>query len=254
MPLNPLQKLHMVHRCWRLRFKSEVPSIHHVRTAALAGTTVLDIGANKGVFSIYMSRAAGPGGKLVAFEAQPELGAHLEAVKQSFGLDNMRIVNKGLSSKAGVLTMHRSEAGSGMASFHNTTSSGLQALKVPVMRLDDYADQHALGPVSFIKCDVEGHELDVFRGAERTLRDNLPTLLFECHDDEAARGELFAFLTRLGYDGYFFHVSRTDHKSLLHKGRGQYIPCDQQASYPRVHPSVKHRNYLFVKKGEEPGA
>ena len=232
MPLNPLQKLHMVHRCWRLRFKSEVPSIQYVRQAPLAGTTVLDIGANKGVFSIYMSRAAGPNGRLIAFEAQPELGDHLEAVKQSFRLDNMTIVNQGLSSNTGVRTMHRSEAGSGMASFHSTAPSGLQAINVPVMRLDDYVSEQELGEISFIKCDVEGHELEVFKGGERTLRHCLPTLLFECHDDEAERGELFEFLTGLGYSGYFFHVSRSDHRSLFHKGRGQYIPYDQQASYP----------------------
>ena len=110
MPLNPLQKLHMVHRCWRLRFKSEVPSIQYVREAKLAGTTVIDIGANKGVFSIYMSRAAGPEGRLIAFEAQPELGDHLSDVKQSFRLNNMTLVNQGLSSRAGVLTMRRSAA------------------------------------------------------------------------------------------------------------------------------------------------
>ena len=242
----------MVHRCWRLRFKSEVPSIRYVRTAALTGTTVIDVGANKGVFSIYMSRAAGPQGRLVAFEAQPELGAHLAAVKESFGLDNMTIVNRGLSSTSGVLTMHRSEAGSGMASFHNTGSRGLQAIQVPVIRLDDYAAEHDIGPVSFVKCDVEGHELEVFRGAEKTLRRDMPTLLFECHYDEAERGELFGFLAGLGYDGYFFHVSRADHESLLHKGRGNFIPYDQQAGYPHVHPDVRHRNYLFVAAGRAP--
>ena len=80
MSLSFYEKLHMVHRCWRLRFKSEVPDIRYVRQAGLAGSTVIDIGANKGVFSIYMSRAAGPGGKLLAFEAQPELGDHLRGV------------------------------------------------------------------------------------------------------------------------------------------------------------------------------
>ena len=254
MPLNPLQKLHMVHRCWRLRFKSEVPSIQYVRTAALNGTIVLDIGANKGVFSIYMSRAAGPGGRLIAFEAQPELGEHLAAVRESFGLDNMTIVSKGLSSTAGTLTMHRSEPGSGMASFHGTASSGLEAIQVPVIRLDDYVSEQDIGPVSFVKCDVEGHELDVFRGGEQMLRRSMPTLLFECHDDEAERGDLFAYLTGLGYDGYFFHVTPSDHRSLLHKGRGRFVPCDQRASYPHVHPAVRHRNYLFVERGRQPQA
>ncbi|MGB5720938.1 MAG: FkbM family methyltransferase [Woeseiaceae bacterium] len=242
----------MVHRCWRLRFKSEVPSIQYVREGRLAATTVLDIGANKGVFSIYMSRAAGPDGRLIAFEAQPELGEHLRDVQRSFALDNMTLVNQGLSSSSGVLTMRRTAAGSGMASFHNAAATDMQEIEIPVIRLDDYVAEHATGPVSFIKCDVEGHELDVFRGAEELLRRDKPALLFECHDDEADRGELFGFLTGLGYDGYFFYVTRSDHKSLFNKGRGEFIPFDQRASYPHVHPSVRHRNFVFVARGSQP--
>ncbi len=252
MPLSFYEKLHMVHRCWRLRFKSEVPDIRYVRQAGLAGSTVIDVGANKGVFSIYMSRAAGPNGHLLAFEAQPELGDHLRDVKQGFALDNMTIVNKGLSSTPGTLTMRRTEAGSGMASFHSDATASLDEIEIPVITLDDYVDEHQVGPVSFIKCDVEGHELEVFRGAKKLLQRDMPTLLFECHDDEAARGELFSFLTRLGYDGYFFFVTRRDHRSFFNKGRGQYIPFDQQAAYPHVRPSIRHRNYLFVKAGRVP--
>ncbi len=252
MPLGLYDRLHMIHRCWRLRFKSEVPSIRYVRTAALAGTTVIDIGANMGVFSIYLSRAAGPGGRLLAFEAQPELGEHLRAVRESFGLTNMTVVNKGLSSAPGNLVMRRSEAGSGMASFHNDDSPDMQSIDIPVIRLDDYLAEHDVGPIRFIKCDVEHHELEVFRGAEQTLRRDGPTLLFECHDDDADRGELFGFLAGLGYEGRFFHVTQADHRSLLHKGRGRYVPCDRRHEYPHVHPRVRHRNYLFDRTGDGP--
>ena len=252
MSLSFYEKLHMVHRCWRLRFKSEVPDIRYIREAALAGSTLIDIGANKGVFSIYMSRAAGPRGKLLAFEAQPELGDHLRGVKQGFALDNMTIVNKGLSSMPGTLTMRRSKAGAGTASFHSKAAPGLDEIEIPVITLDDYISEHQVGPVSFIKCDVEGHELEVFRGAQKLLERDMPTLLFECHDSEAERGELFSFLTGLGYEGYFFFVTREDHKSFFNKGRGQYIPFDQQAAYPHVRPSIRHRNYLFVKAGRAP--
>ncbi len=252
MPLTLFQKLHMVHRCWRLRFKSEVPSIQYVRNADFTGCTLLDIGANKGVFSIYMSRAAGRSGKLLAFEAQPELGDHLQAVKRSFHLDNMVIVNQGLSSSTGVLTMRRTEAGSGMASFHKDEAEGLDAIDIPVIKLDDYIDEHSTGPVRFIKCDVEGHELDVFRGGEQLLLRDKPTLLFECHDSEVERGDLFSYLTGLGYDGFFFHVSPIDHRSLFHKGRGEFVHHSKYADFEHVHALVKHRNYVFVQKGQQP--
>lgn len=252
MPLSFYEKLHTMHRCWRLRFKSEVPSIKYVLEAPLAGTTVLDIGANKGVYSVYMSRAAGPHGKLVAFEAQPELGRHLENVRESFGLDNMTLVNKGLSSKAGVLTMHRPAAGSGMATFHAADTSGLDKIDIQVIRLDDYADEHELGPVSFIKCDVEGHELDVFKGGERLLRRDMPTLLFECHDSELEDGALFRFLVDLGYDGYFYYVSPRDHLSWFHKGRGRFVHYSESLNHEHARPGLSHRNYIFVASGSRP--
>lgn len=252
MRLNAWDKLHTMHRCWRLRFKSEAPSIRYVRQADLGGSTLLDIGANKGVFSIYMSRAAGPAGKLIAFEAQPELGDHLRAVRESFSLNNMTLVNKGLSSESGVLTMRRPEAGSGMASFHKEADGELDEIDIPVIKLDDYVNEQQLGPVRFVKCDVEGHELEVFKGGKETLRRDLPTLLFECHDSEAESGELFGFLEQLGYDGFFYYVAPNDHRSLMNKARGEYVHYSKYADYSHVHPGVHHRNYFFVRKGQRP--
>lgn len=252
MSLGLAQKLHMVHRCWRLRFKSEAPSIHYVRTALRSGSTVLDIGANKGVFSIYLSRAVGPAGHLIAFEAQPELGQHLEDVRDAFGLQNMTLVNKGLSSSPGVLRMHRPEVGSGMASFEFYSDDNMEALDVPVITLDDYVTEHNVSKISFIKCDVEGHEFHVFRGGESVLCRDHPTLLFECYDSEAADGQLFGYLKDLGYEGWFFYVSPEDHASLLHKSRGHFVHCDERDRFAHVHPSLQHRNYLFVKRGSRP--
>ncbi len=252
MALSFYDRLHMVHRCWRLRFKSEVASIQYLGRAGLDGTTVLDIGANKGVFSIYMSRAVGSTGRLIAFEAQPELGRHLEDVKASFGLHNMTLVNLGLSSEPRTLTMRRPKAGSGMATFEFNEGEGLEKIEIPVIKLDDYVADNGVGTVRFIKCDVEGHELQVFQGGEQLLRRDRPTLLFECHDSEAADGALFGYLSSLGYDGWFFHVTPEDHRSLLHKGRGRFIHYSEYANHPHARPGIHHRNYIFTEKGTHP--
>ena len=34
--------------------------------------------------------------------------------------------------------------------------------------------------INLVKCDVEGHELEVFKGAENTLNKFHPHLIFEC--------------------------------------------------------------------------
>ena len=118
--------------------------------------------------------------------------------------------------------------------------------------LDDYINENGVGPVSFIKCDVEGHELPVFQGGQEMLRRDLPALLFECHDSEAESGELFSFLISLGYDGFFFHVTPEDHRSLLNKDRGEFVHYSEFANYGHVRDGLHHRNYVFIASGAEP--
>ena len=112
MKMSVYERLRMRNRLLRYRFKSERPSIEFLLSSRLTGTTVLDIGATFGVYSYYMSKAVGRKGRLIAFEPQPELGLHLEAVKKTYRLDNLTIVKKGLSSAPGQLTMRRSTPGS----------------------------------------------------------------------------------------------------------------------------------------------
>jgi FkbM family methyltransferase len=250
--LSQSNRLRMTYRCWRYRFKSEAPQISFVRNAGLGGGTLLDIGANRGIYSIYMSRAAGKDGRVIAFEPQPELKSHLETIRASFSLDNLEIANVGLSSSPGELLMRRPGAGAGAASFHIDPSHEWEEFSVPVVRLDDFAGQHGISDLRLVKCDVESHELDVFRGGEATLGRFLPALIFECNHELASRGEMFEFLFGLGYDGHFFHVSRKDHRSLLHKNRGSYVHVSRFADYEYPRPGLEARNYLFLKRGLDP--
>ena len=138
MKLSLIDKLHMRHRFARYRYKSEVPDIRYVLESKLEGKTLLDIGANKGIYCYYLSRKAGPQGKVFAFEAQPELGDHLQSVKESFNLNNLHIVNKGLSSEPGILKMGRTKIGSGGASFDYKPDNHLEELDIPVITLDEF--------------------------------------------------------------------------------------------------------------------
>jgi Methyltransferase FkbM domain len=175
-------------------------------------------------------------------------------VRTGFGLGNLTIENIGLSSKPGELVMRRPSAGAGSASMHIDPAAGWEEFKVPVQRLDDYAARQALGPVHLIKCDVESHELEVFRGAEQTLRQYLPALIFECNHEIAARGEMFGYLQDLGYDGHFFYVAPEDHRSLMHKNRGFYASASKFADYPCTRKGLDARNYLFLRRGLDPAA
>lgn len=245
-----LFKLHMLHRLWRYRFKSEVPSIAFLRSLDLRGKTLVDVGANRGVYSIEMSRAAGPAGRVFAFEPQPELGPHLERVKKEFRLDNLTLENRGLSAAPRRAEMRRKSAGSGGASVEQWAhQQDEDRIDVELITLDDYLRERDADPVAFIKCDVEGHELDVFRGARRVLERDLPMLLFEAHEGQPGGEELFTYLVDLGYEGYFFQVEPDDHASLWRKGRSRLVPWQERNAHPYPAPGIRHRNYLFARAG-----
>jgi len=252
--LSQSNKWRMSYRCWRYRFKSEVPSISFVRSAGLEGKTLLDIGANRGIYSIYMSRAAGTHGRVIAFEPQPELKGHLEVIRKHFGLTNLEINNVGLSSGPGELLMRRPKVGAGAASFHIDSSAQWEEFKVPVIKLDDFIEKSNIGPVHLIKSDVESHEFDVFKGGEALLRRDLPVLIFECSHEIASQGLMFEFLFDLGYDGHFYHVARKDHRSFTRKNRGFYVHVSKFADYQYGRPELDRRNYLFLKRGLDPAA
>jgi FkbM family methyltransferase len=247
MQINLYDKLHMYHRFWRYRLRTERPSIFYLLDCDLEGKVLVDIGANKGIYSYWMSKKAGRNGVVFAFEPQPELGVHLEKMKKSFTLDNLRIVNNGLSS-SGILKLMRSEPGSGGASFHLPPDEHLEELDVPVTTLDEFFNMSDHRPISFIKCDVEKHECDVFKGGHDILSKDKPILLFECWHHEAERGELFSYLTDLGYDGFFYYVRQSDHASHLRRAKGKYVHFSQFKEYSYVKPPISHRNYIFVRK------
>ena len=77
-------------------------------------------------------------------------------------------------------------------------------MQVEVTTLDRYCANHPRRPFSFIKCDVEGHEHEVFRGARSILSEDRPDLLFECFHAADPQCDIFSFLKSLDYEGYCF--------------------------------------------------
>ena len=237
-PLPIIQKMSAFHRIWRYRLNTEKESVGFLLKQNLQNQTAVDIGGNKGIYSYWMSKAVGEKGTVVVFEPQPELGGYLESLRQSFQLNNLTIVNKALSSSAGKQSLYRYKIGDGGASLISDPDEDRQSVEVEVSTFDSYFSDWNGPKIGFIKCDVEGNELEVFKGAKDKLLEDCPTLLFECHEKEAEKGELFSFLVSLGYDGFFFSGNKKIHYSKFNE-------------YSYSKPGVSHRNYIFVCKNKE---
>lgn len=206
--LGVIGHAHFLHRAWRYRLRTERRELAYLLSLDLRGRTCVDIGAHRGVFSYWMCRAVGPGGRVVAFEPQPEMVRELKDFRASFRAKNLSVVESGLSSRTGTATLRRLGSHTGGASVEHADRPDATCFKIAVTTLDDHFAEHPAGSVAFIKCDVEGHERAVFRGARRVLGEDRPRLLFECHDEHARDGGVFDDLRSLGYRGWFLDGAR----------------------------------------------
>lgn len=204
--------LKWTYRAWRYRLKVEKQEIRCLLDHLGAGETAVDVGAHKGAYTYWMRRRVGPGGAVFAFEPQPGLADKLAALVAHRGFDNVVVENIGLSLAPGTLMLRLPRAGgSPSASFERTadTAGAPLAIPVAVTTMDAYflgTSRTGARPVRFIKCDAEGHELEVFRGAEQLLDEHRPDLLFECEARHHAGGSVeavFEHLQSRGYRGWF---------------------------------------------------
>jgi FkbM family methyltransferase len=196
-----LENAHFLVRCLRYRFRTEKLQIKTMMGLHLRGATVLDIGANKGIYCFWMMRAVGPSGYVIAFEPQPEMRDGIERRKLQFSWSNLRVMNVALSDLDGEMNLSRQRIGDGSATLEVTRRRSTDAtLDVQGAKLDTIADQ-TFSKLKFIKCDVEGHELSVFMGGAQTIRRHRPVVQFESTVTDQKTQDIFQFFRDLGYSG-----------------------------------------------------
>lgn len=155
------------------------------------GDTVLDIGANIGLVTLRLSKRVGRTGIVHAFEPNPQPASKLASSIVASDVSNVRVHQTALGSKDAILPLTIPAGNVGMGSLIGDFQG--ETVEVPVRRLDDFD----LGPVAFVKMDVEGFEDQVLLGAERTLRQSPPkVILFE---QNTATGTAIQILRAAGY-------------------------------------------------------
>lgn len=169
----------------------------------IGAKSFFDIGANIGYYSILMSQLPGIQ-RIDAFEASNETFAHLLDNVEMNGLGTMAVCHeKAVSSSDGILEFQIESELSGINSVVGTSMHS----NVRFNRIDT-VESCALDSVSSLKnssvalkIDVEGHELEVIKGAVDTLRDNEALIQLELYGE--AHSEAEKILSGLGYRRIF---------------------------------------------------
>ena len=173
------------------------------------GMTVVDIGANQGLYTLLFSRLAGERGKVLAFEPDALLHGALEKNLALNRAENVRPFRFALGSKSGTMTLYRSllNSGDNRLAARNATDGPREAVQVQLARLDDIlAGQR----IDFIKMDVQGWEMEVFHGMQGLLdapANATMAIYFEywprgLRDADSSPEEPLNFLLRNGFTIY----------------------------------------------------
>ena len=215
------------------------------------GDAVADIGANRGWYTGRLAELVGPSGHVHVFEPNPLHWPPLHAIAGA--RSTLTIYPLALSDHAGTEGLHiplrEGEAMDAWARLSLPASSislAHDCIPVRVERLD--AILPTVGPgLTFVKCDVEGHEPAVIRGAEATLRRSRPILIVEIeqrHQDTDIR-QTFRQLTSLGYTGYSLSPHGLRPLEEFDVRREQLAFLEDAAPYS-MPPDGYINNFLFV--------
>ena len=144
---------------------------------------VVDIGANIGVHTVWLSRKVGPSGVVLAVEPERTNFTILNLNTRINNLSNVIPIMLALGADSGraQLLVPRPSVMGQVTTIPSSTLSKPSVVTVDCETLDDVISAFGISQVSAIKIDVEGAELGVIQGAEQTIMKFRPRLVIEAH-------------------------------------------------------------------------
>ncbi|MBR9859471.1 FkbM family methyltransferase [bacterium] len=169
--------------------------------------TVLDIGANLGLMSYYLSKDSKIN-KVLAFEPMPDNLKILRKLKDYKQLNNLEIHAVALGEREDTIELVmplvdgvRKQGLSHVKADKIKEFNSGHTVKAAMHTLDNYLKD--LERLDAIKIDVENYEYEVFLGAKEILSKHKPLIYCELWDNQN-RQDCFNFLKSLDYEIHYF--------------------------------------------------
>lgn len=113
--------------------------------------TILDLGANIGLFSLYAHDSA-----KVVYAVEPTPGHFIKLKEMTKNYDNIYPINVALNDKDEEVEFYISDSNTTMNSLANRYGT---RIIIPGMTLQSILNEHKIDVVDIVKCDIEGSEM-----------------------------------------------------------------------------------------------
>lgn len=168
-----------------------------------SGMTVVDVGANVGVYTFSAAQQVGSKGRVLAVEPFSRCVRCLQETREINQLSWVTICTGAVSDRNGTLKLLLHSANELNKVVSDDTAANMPGCsfeEVTCYTLDSLIEQENLETIDFLKIDAEGHEIAVLKGSSHILTQLQPVILYENID--AGRGsniQVAEYLCNLGY-------------------------------------------------------
>lgn len=169
--------------------------------------TVFDIGANVGWYSLTIKNHL-PASVIYSFEPSPITFSRLKNNMVLNGQDTDRVFNIGFYDQKDQMEFYYDVEGSGGSSFKNLRErENVKKIIVDVDTIENFVKENKVEDLDFIKCDVEGAELFVFKGGIDFIKKTKPVIFSEMLRKWSAKfsytpNDIIELLKSIGYECY----------------------------------------------------
>jgi FkbM family methyltransferase len=195
-----------------LQNKKFEPEASFLQRIIRADDICLDIGGAYGRYAYPMSRFI-PQGRIYSFEPGAYSFTILSAIKKIFNLSNVVPVKKALGDEQAEVFLISPKKPNGKIGYSLSYISKIPASEgicesIEMTTIDNFCKNNQVDRVDFIKCDTEGAEMMIFKGARETIEKYKPIVLCEVETGHLKRfssspAEVGDFFRGYGYKTYY---------------------------------------------------
>ena len=188
------------------------------------GTDSIDVGVYRGVYSYEMSKYSK---KVHSFEPNPlifkYINKNLKKISNNIDLYNFALSNENKVSNLRIPIRNKKINKEnyeehylmGRATVHELNNfQDYEKFEITLKKIDDFNFDNE---ISFMKIDVEGHEIEVIEGGKLFIKKNKPVLLVEIEERHSKKNihHSIDYINGLGYNSYFYDENNLKKTSEL---------------------------------------
>jgi FkbM family methyltransferase len=175
-----------------LAYQRAEPELRRLDDICGRGGVMVDVGAWYGPWS---ARLAARADRVIAFEPTP-----LHEVLRRRLPGNVEVIAAAASDRRGEAELWLAGTGTGAEGLSSFHKRGVHAVSVKVPKIP--VDELELTGVTFMKIDVDGHEVPVLHGAKGTIGRDRPRLLIEVEARMQPTDNVIGLLREWDYRGW----------------------------------------------------